>query len=289
MAQMDLLIETSIEEVTPMQAALWLELNNHNRPMQYERAVALAGAIKRGEWAVNGDAIRFSTAGKLLDGQHRLQAIVLAGVPVKTLIVRGLAPDSFATIDTNRNVRTARDVMALSGVLNYSVVAPMARLMYAYETSGNPYESSTEKTPSAEQLLAIAQRPGFAPMANRVLSARWCKKFVGTGLTGFAMYVFGQYRDEHAQAFFRKLETGIGLEAGSPILLLRDRLINNIGAHERLRPLSKAAYLFKAFRLYLLGVEVRQLKLTFAKHIPLKDHFVLEQKRINIELDKNHE
>lgn len=289
MAQMDLLIESTLEEITPQQAALWLEINTHNRPLQYQRAQALAGAIQRGEWSVNGDAIRFSSAGQLLDGQHRLQAIVIAGRPVKTLVVRGLAPDSFATIDTNRNVRSARDVLALSGITNYNIVAPMARLMFYFEATGNPYDSSLDKNPSAEQVLAISRRPGFAMLANRVLAARWCRKFVGAGLTGFAMYVFGQYREEHAAAFFRKLETGIGLEAGSPILLLRERLINEIGSHDRLRPVAKGAYLFKAFRLYLLGVEVRQLKLVFAKHIPLKDHFALEQKRIAIPLDKADE
>lgn len=289
MAQMDLLIETAIEEVTPMQAALWLEVNTHNRPMQFARAQALAGAITRGEWAVNGDAIRFATNGQLIDGQHRLQAIVIANKAVKTLIVRGLAPDSFATIDTNRNVRTARDVMALAGVTNYSIISPITRLVFNYETSGNPYLADMDKVPSAEQLLVIAQRPGFSLLANRVLASRWCRKFVGTALTGFGMYVFGNYREEHAAAFFRKLETGIGLEAGSPILLLREKMINSLGTHERLRPVSKAALLFKAFRLYLLGVEVKQLKLVFAKHIPIRDHFLLEQKRIAIDLDKTNE
>ena len=281
MAQLDLLIETSIEEITPHLAAKWLELNMHNRPLQYERALALSGAIRRGEWAVNGDAIRFASNGELLDGQHRLQAIVIAGKPVKTLVVRGLALDSFATIDTNRAVRSARDVLALSGIPNNMVVAPMARFQHFYENGGNPYDAGIDKTPSAEQILAIARRPGFAPLANRVLASRWCRKFVGNGLTGFCMYVFGQYREDHARAFFHQLETGIGLEQYSPILLLRERLIATTGSHERLRPIAKGAYIFKAFRLYLLGNEVRQLKLVFSKNIPLKEHFILEPNRLD--------
>jgi len=277
MAQMDLLIEANVEEITPQQAALWLEVNLHNRPLQYQRAQALAGAIGRGEWALNGDAIRFATNGQLIDGQHRLQAIVIAGKTVRSLVVRGLAPDSFATIDTNRNVRNARDVMALAGITNYNVVAPMARLMFYYEQCGNPYDSTIEKNPSAEQLLKVAQRPRFNECANRVIAARWCRKFVGAGLTGFAMYVFGQHRQEHALDFFRKLETGIGLEEGSPLLLLRDRLTSAAtSSHDRLRPIAKGAYLFKAWRLYLAGADVKQLKLVFAKHIPLKEHFVMD-------------
>lgn len=279
MAQTDMFIDSQVEEITPQQAALWLEAANlHNRPLNLERAHALAGAISRGEWALNGDAIRFCTSGQLLDGQHRLQAIVLACKPVKSLVVRGLAPGSFATIDTNRAVRTGRDVMALSGIQNYSVVAPMARLMHYFEATGNPYDNSPEKVPSAEQLLLIAQRPGFAAVASDVLAARWCKKFIGTGLTGFAMYVFGQYRQEHAAAFFSKLDTGIGLEQGSPILLLRDRMTVDLGPGHTMKPIAKGALLFKAFRLYLLGADVKQLKLVMSKTIPARDHFLLERR-----------
>lgn len=279
MAQHDLFITSEVEVIDPQQAALWLEgANLHNRPLQFERAQAMAAAIKRGEWSLNGDAIRFATDGQLLDGQHRLQAIVIAGKPIKTLVVRGLAPGSFATIDTNRSVRTGRDVMALSGVSNYSIVAPMARLMYYWEATGNPYEASVDKNPSAEQLLEVAQRPGFQGYASEVLTHRWCKKFVGTGLTGFAMAAFHAHRADHAQAFFHKLDTGIGLEEGSPILLLRDKFINQMQGQDRLRPIAKGAYLFKAWRLYLLGANVRQLKLVFAKNIPLKDHFVMERR-----------
>lgn len=278
MAQQDLFIESGVEEITPQQAALWLEgANLHNRPLQMERAKAICGAILRGEWTLNGDAIRFCTNGQLIDGQHRLQGIVLACKPVKSLVVRGLAPNSFATIDTNRTVRSGRDVLALSGIQNYSIAAGAARLMHYWELTGNPYDNRAERNPSAQQLVDIASRPGFATAAGRVYSLRWCKRFLGPALASFALYAFGQYREEHADQFFAKLETGIGLEEGSPILLLRERLIN-VGTQDRMKAVAKAALLFKAWRLYLLGANVRQLKLVFSKGTPMKEHFSMERR-----------
>lgn len=278
MAQQDLFIESGVEEITPQQAALWLEgANLHNRPLQMDRAKAICAAILRGEWALNGDAIRFCTNGQLIDGQHRLQGIVLACKPVKSLVVRGLAPNSFATIDTNRTVRSGRDVLALSGIQNYSIAAPAARLMHYFETTGNPYDNRAERSPSAQQLVEIASRPEFAKVAGRAFTLRWCKRFLTPALTSFALYLFSQHRKEHAEQFFAKLETGIGLEQGSPILLLRDRLIN-VGPQDRMKPVARAAYLFKAWRLYLLGANVKQLKLVFSKSTPMKDHFQMERR-----------
>lgn len=279
MAQTDLFIDSKVEEITPQQAALWLEATNlHNRPMKYDRAVALAAAITRGEWVLNGDAIRFCTDGKLLDGQHRLQAIVIAGEPVKTLVVRGLAPETFTTIDTNRVLRTARDVVALAGVANYNIVAPAARLLANWTLYGNPYEISQEKTLTTDMVLRYAQTPELAQLAQRALSMRWCRKYLGNALTLFALYAFGQYRPEHAEAFFHKLETGLGLDEGSPIPLLRDRMTVNNHNFGRITPTMRAILLFKTWRLYLLGVNARQLKVVIQKGQPMREHFVMEKR-----------
>lgn len=279
MAQTDLFIDSKVEEITPQQAALWLEgANTHNRPMKYDRAVALAGAITRGEWVLNGDALRFCTNGQLLDGQHRLQAIVIAGKPVQSLVVRGLPPSSFTTIDTNRVLRTPRDVVALAGVANYNIVAPAARLLGNWSLYGNPYELSQDKTLTADVVLQYAQTPGLAELAQKALAMRWCRKYLGSALTLFAMYAFGQYRPEHAEKFFSKLETGLGLEEGSPIPLLRDRMtVTNVG-YGRMTPTTRAILLFKCWRLYLLGVNSRQLKVVIQKGQPLREHFVMEKR-----------
>lgn len=275
MAQIDMF--SDFEDITPQQAALWLEgANLHNRPLNMKRAEALAEAIKRGEWAVNGDAVRFCANGQLLDGQHRLQAIVIAGKTVKSLVVRGLASGTFSTIDTNRKVRTPRDVMALAGVQYYSIVSAFSASIHYYETLGQPFNAGSDKVPTAEQLLVIAQRPAVQRAAADMAYRRWCRKFIGTGLSAFCLYVFREYRPDHAAAFFDKLESGFGLEEGSPIAALRDRLMLELQPGLQMKPLMRVALVFKAWRLYLLGADVKQLKVTFVPGQPNRVHFTMD-------------
>jgi len=57
--------------ITPEIAAAMLETNTMNRPLSMPHVRKLSDALLRGEWVVNGDAIRISSNGFLIDGQHR--------------------------------------------------------------------------------------------------------------------------------------------------------------------------------------------------------------------------
>lgn len=67
------------ELVTPKMAAEWLKLNTANRKLRRWWASAIASAIKRGEYVCTHQGVAFSASGVLLDGQHRLVAIVVQG------------------------------------------------------------------------------------------------------------------------------------------------------------------------------------------------------------------
>lgn len=278
MAQQDLFIDSKVEEITPQQAALWLEgANKRNRPLNHARAQALASAIQRGEWWLNGDAIRFCTSGQLLDGQHRLQAIVYAGQAVRTLVVRGLHPDSFTTIDTNRKSRNLSDTIALAGIANYTQLSSVARYMHSWETYGIPFEAKGEKLASVDQLMPYAQRRDLQDATRTVANAKWCKKYIGVGLMGFCYAAFKSYRPEHADAFLAKLESGSGLEEGSPVLALRNRLMMDKTGHTRVLATVKGAMVFKAWRLYLLGANVQSFKNPVVKGVHLRELFKMER------------
>lgn len=73
----------TIETVTPMKAARWLKRNIANRRVSPKVVRNYAGDMSRGEWLLNGEAIKFDRDGNLLDGQHRLGAIVHNGKSVR--------------------------------------------------------------------------------------------------------------------------------------------------------------------------------------------------------------
>ena len=65
-----------IVDVTPETAKRWLSLNTHNRSFKKHSLEKLVYAIETKQWLNTGDSIKFNGDGQLLDGQHRLMAVV---------------------------------------------------------------------------------------------------------------------------------------------------------------------------------------------------------------------
>ena len=97
--------------VTPNMATEWLEQNKRNRHIRQSHVDDLAQEIKSGLWKFDGATIRFDTEGNILDGQHRLWAVIESGLSIDTFVVLGLESDVFAVIDTGI-VRTGADVLS---------------------------------------------------------------------------------------------------------------------------------------------------------------------------------
>jgi hypothetical protein len=81
--------------ITPELAAAWLEnRNTHNRPLRDYRIAELARDMSAGRWHDTGEPIKFDYNDALLDGQHRLGAIVASGVTIEMLVIWGLQPET---------------------------------------------------------------------------------------------------------------------------------------------------------------------------------------------------
>ncbi len=77
-------------EVTPAMAEAWLENNFRNRPLSEDVVVAYARDMKSGQWVPTHQGIAFNENDDLIDGQHRLHAIVRSGVTVRMMVTFGL-------------------------------------------------------------------------------------------------------------------------------------------------------------------------------------------------------
>jgi hypothetical protein len=75
-------VRSKVQTITPAKAAEWLEANTTNRPVSRTVVRSFAEAMKRGEWIVTHQGIAFDVSGVLIDGQHRLAAVLDADVPV---------------------------------------------------------------------------------------------------------------------------------------------------------------------------------------------------------------
>ena len=98
---------TAIETITPSLASSYLEFNSNNRPLRYSHIRSMAYDMKNGDWQVTHQGIAFDSTGRLIDGQHRLHAIIEAGVAIQMPVTRGCSAASFSIIDRGANRSTA--------------------------------------------------------------------------------------------------------------------------------------------------------------------------------------
>src|SRR5260370_870920 len=110
------------------------------RPGSRRRLEAMTAAIQRGEWRLTGEAIKLDDEGRVRDGQNRLHAIVEAGVPVRSVVARGVGEDAFDVMDTGRS-RNAADVLHIHGYPSQNALAAAARGLMFIERYGRVFPS----------------------------------------------------------------------------------------------------------------------------------------------------
>jgi len=77
-------------DVTPAMAKSWLENNFRNRPLREDTVKAYARDMVLKRWVATHQGLAFNDKDELIDGQHRLHAIVLADVTVRMMVTFGL-------------------------------------------------------------------------------------------------------------------------------------------------------------------------------------------------------
>jgi hypothetical protein len=206
--------------LTPEIAAELLEANRLNRPLSQALVNRIASQITRGLWRYNGDTIKVSTTLDVLDGQHRLWAILEAKRPVETLIVFGIAREAFETIDTIRKPRNAGDTVALEGIVRHRAIVGAALgwlvryergVMETYKQPGNRVENSDVKE-------AMRANPRIVNAAERVGPLR---RLVNHGLMTFFYYVMSTQNAALADELVDGLADPSRLAVDHPYYLLR--------------------------------------------------------------------
>ncbi|MCL2120470.1 MAG: hypothetical protein FWH27_18815 [Planctomycetaceae bacterium] len=103
-----------VVHVTPELARKWLEeCNVFNRPINQAVVDVYVHQIKSGLWRRTHQGVAFTAERNLLDGQHRLTAVVAANITVPMLIFIDESPDNYEYIDCGRN-RSNLDTMRMS-------------------------------------------------------------------------------------------------------------------------------------------------------------------------------
>lgn len=251
--------DTFMTLLTPTVAEMWLGHNSHNRTLRNKAVADLVGAIQRGEWQLNGDAIRFDTGGTLLDGQHRLWAVSESGVAVPTLVVVGLPPESQETVDVGAR-RSLRDALTLRGEGNGLQLAAVVTYWWRYE--GGQVRNNQVRPTIAQALATLERHPGLRD-ASAWAKREFHKRFRGsTAMMACAHYELSSIDSDDAAFFFERLVDGTDLKAHDPILLLRKHFeLLSMTAQQgaRASALVSHALTIKAWNYWREGREIDRL------------------------------
>jgi hypothetical protein len=240
--------------ITPEMAQKILnEKNTLNRPLSDKHVAKLVDEIREGRWRVNGDTIRMGKT-RLLDGQHRLWAIVLSGIPVQTFLVEGLDDDVFQTIDGLHRRRTAADTLSLRGERNASRLAAALVVVDKYMTGRS--DRTVDYTPG-EVAELLDEYPGIRDSIQTQCKA---SGLLPGSLYDACHYLFSQKDPTLADEFVDKVSRGVGLEEGSPWYTLRNRLLQNSMSKAKLTRPYMFALTIKAWNCARGGKKMKQLR-----------------------------
>lgn len=209
-----------VELITPDRAREYLGRNTHNRSLRAATVEAYARDIAHGDWAWNGESIKFDANGVLLDGQHRLAAIITAGKAVQVLVVRDLPSHTQETMDGGAK-RKFSDVLALRGEANYITLATVTRAVTAWEHGG--ITARTSSFTNAELFRTLEKYPWLrdgCAVVSRATSNAHLPATVG----GLCWWLFLQLDPEDTGHFFDRLCSEKDHHDGDPIYALRRAL-----------------------------------------------------------------
>jgi hypothetical protein len=222
---------TYLVQVTPQIAEAWLAFNQGNRKPSRTKIRRFAAAMARGQWAQNGETVKFSVSGRLLDGQSRLMAIKEAGATVVLELRAGLPDIAQQSMDSGE-LRSGTHTLEMLGEKYPHVLAPALKMVFLLEQGilgGGALGEKAVRTRVVEnaQLAPLLERhAGLKDSVGWVMTEGLSlSNIMQHSVASFFHYVFGTIDAELRDEFFAALLSGLNLTRQSPVYHLRERLL----------------------------------------------------------------
>lgn len=264
-------MRSRVENVTPAMARRWIEASEEirQRSIRPTRVHKLEHAIRSGQWLTTHQGIALDPEGRILDGQHRLRAIVAADHAVRILVARDVDPAAFGVIDTGLS-RSPADTLRIAGHSNAVILAAMVRAVIAYDQvvgeRGSVWAEHDKAITSAD-ILEYLEDPEMARTAAAAIETgtrvgRAVSRYGAATPLAAAFHILMTRPTDVTPTvraeFAERLVDGANLGTRSPILVLRRWLVADTGyvtLTHSVRRISTVAITIKAVNDYALGHE----------------------------------
>lgn len=122
----------TIVTIGPDEAAALLLGNEGNRPIQRRTVDRYVRQMHEGRWKFVGDPLRTDRNGHLIDGQHRLTAVIESGTTHKFLMLVGADRQEQTVMDVGAPRRAGQQFI-MNGWKNGPVASAIARMSIRWE------------------------------------------------------------------------------------------------------------------------------------------------------------
>lgn len=250
----------TVERIGPEQATAMLECNLNNRNIAQRTVDLYASDMKAGNWLMTGEPIKFDIDGHLLDGQHRLWAVIQSGVTIEVIVIRDLRPDAQDAMDTGRK-RTSSDALHLNGYKHATILAGSARLAINFDRGAFTRAGQQMIPPvsNAEVLQYVQQNPGLMDAVQWASSHRKNSPML-TRTAAVCLFILRRIDEDQADSFMADIcefRTG-GM--GDPRFVLLRRLQNAKENRENMSAIEQMHYVFRTWNAVRSGEDLKMLK-----------------------------
>lgn len=172
-------------QITPEKAAYFLEKNSHNRIASKHTVSRYAETMRRGEWTLSNDALCVSPEGVLMNGQHRLKAVIESDTTQEFWVWYDCPQEALLSMDLGRK-RDASDTATLTSgkkiskfkakalrLINTSFydrttcIATPNQLILWWEKSGEEMEIATALLPAGNSKNSLFIAAGTEAICHR--------------------------------------------------------------------------------------------------------------------------
>jgi hypothetical protein len=260
-------MKTEILKVTPNMAQGWLNNSEiKNRRILLSRVYYYADQMARGQWKLTGQGISFDDDNNIIDGQHRLMAVVKSDTTVPFLIISGVNKNTFAAYDDGKT-RGGADALYLSGdIKNSSQVAAgiAAYLQYKYSLRMTGGSSIMARASKQDIIDEYEKTPELHQEINNMSSSCYKKMrmFPRSKLSAIILYLIKQrhHSIETVRNFFYEVH-GIYPDTNITTKTLRETIIRAELIKRPYPAKVKEIYLHKSWNNWIEGRELKLLKI----------------------------
>ncbi|MBK0374734.1 hypothetical protein ACF07U_10155 [Streptomyces californicus] len=261
-------------QINPDMAGLLLSRAVVNRRLDWGQVDFLADSIIRGEWQLTHQGIALDgplDTGCLLDGQHRLNAVIKAGVPVWIYVFEGLPRAAFPVLDTGKR-RSGVDTLSSTGEKYLPVLHSTIRHVLLFKNMPDSSWSGNAARIANGRILAAYN--GDSDMYREAVKmGREISRHVFASQTGVAVGYFVTTEAApavKADSWIEGLTSGANLEIGDPRLALsKVPHMKRRGAKRRYTMREQVAIYIKAWNAWVQGEKFESLRFKKTEKMPM--------------------